>query len=227
MKHQAQATEARLIQNEAEYRSALREASPLIDLDPHPDTPAGKRLDDLVTQIEAYEARHYPIPVPAPIEATRFRQEQEATPMNITRYDDDVVAWANEQARLLRASRFDLLDIEHLADEIEDVGKSEQRELASRMAALLAHLLKWQHQPERRGSSWQRTIADQRTGIGRRLKKTPSLNACLSNNDWWQDAWADAVDLAARETGIDASLFPAACPWTQTEILDIVWLPAA
>jgi hypothetical protein len=47
-------------------------------------------------------------------------------------YEDDVVAWANEQARLLRAGRFDLLDIQHIAEEIEDVGKSEQRELATR-----------------------------------------------------------------------------------------------
>jgi len=51
-------------------------------------------------------------------------------------YDNDVMAWANEQARLLRAGCLDALDIEHIADEIEDVGKSEQRELASRMAVL-------------------------------------------------------------------------------------------
>ena len=44
-------------------------------------------------------------------------------------YETDLNAWANEQARLLRAGRFDLLDIEHIAGEIEDVGKSEQREL--------------------------------------------------------------------------------------------------
>ena len=64
------------------------------------------------------------------------------------RYDKDVLLWSQEQARLLRAGRFDELDIEHLADEIEDVGKSEKRELANRMAVLLAHLLKWHVQPE-------------------------------------------------------------------------------
>ena len=58
---------------------------------------------------------------------------------NAIRYEDDVVAWASEQARLLREGRLDRLDIEHLAEEIEDVGKSEQRELANRMAVLLAH----------------------------------------------------------------------------------------
>ena len=61
-----------------------------------------------------------------------------------TRYETDVVAWANEQAALLRAGKFSALDIEHIADEVEDVGKSEKRELASRMAVLLSHLLKWQ-----------------------------------------------------------------------------------
>lgn len=89
----------------------------------------------------------------------------------MTAYQQDVIAWSNEQANLLRAKRFELLDIEHLAEEIEDVGKSEQREFEHRMALLLAHLLKWQYQPARRGSSWQRTIKDQRIMITRRLTK--------------------------------------------------------
>ena len=60
-----------------------------------------------------------------------------------TTYETDIIAWANEQAAFIRAGKFDLLDIEHIAEEIEDVGKSEKRELASRMAVLLMHLLKW------------------------------------------------------------------------------------
>ena len=56
-----------------------------------------------------------------------------------TPYETDVIAWAIEQACLLRAGKFATLDIEHIAEEIEDVGKSEQRELASRMTVLLAH----------------------------------------------------------------------------------------
>jgi hypothetical protein len=68
------------------------------------------------------------------------------------------ITWANEQARLLRAGLLSQLDIEHIADEIEDVGKSEKREIRNRMALLLAHLLKWQYQPIYRGNSWIRTI---------------------------------------------------------------------
>lgn len=69
--------------------------------------------------------------------------------MTTPRYETDVLAWSSEQARLLRAVQFGLLDLEHIAEEIEDVGKSEQRELASRLAVLMAHLLQWHSQPER------------------------------------------------------------------------------
>ena len=71
-------------------------------------------------------------------------------------YEQDIVAWASQQSSLLRAGYFADLDLEHLMEEIDDVGRSERRELASRMAVLLAHLLKWAYQPERRGASWQR-----------------------------------------------------------------------
>jgi len=64
-----------------------------------------------------------------------------------TKYQTDIIAWANEQAALLRAGNLSALDIEHIAEEIEDVGKSEQRELANRMSVLLAYLLKWQFHP--------------------------------------------------------------------------------
>ena len=82
-----------------------------------------------------------------------------------TRYETDVVAWANEQAAFVRAGRLDMMDLENIAEEIEDVGKSEQREISSRMAVLLMHLLKWQYQPGRRGNSWARTIKIQRKSL--------------------------------------------------------------
>ena len=138
-------------------------------------------------------------------------------------YEDDIVAWANEQAKLLRAKRFDQLDIAHIAEEIEDVGKSEQRELASRFAVLLAHLLKWHYQPERRGTSWQSTIRTQRRAIALRLKRTPSLKVMLSDQDWREEIWLDAMTLAMKETGLDA--LPEDCPWAWEELLDPEWLP--
>ena len=138
-------------------------------------------------------------------------------------YEHDVIAWANEQARCLRAGEFDRLDLEHLAEEIEDVGKSEQRELASRMAVLLMHLLKWSYQPERRGRSWEATIRIQRQSIERRLQRTPSLKHSLNEPDWWEDIWADALATAIHETGLID--FPPHCPWSLAAILDPQWLP--
>ena len=141
-----------------------------------------------------------------------------------TAYKTDVIAWATEQAALLRSGQLSSIDIENIAEEILDVGKSEQRELASRMAVLLAHLLKWQFQPERQGASWKRTIKEQRKSIHIRLKKTPSLKADLTDEDWWTSAWADAVAKAVDETGMGN--FPESCTWSIENILSYDWLPA-
>ena len=142
-----------------------------------------------------------------------------------TSYETDIVAWANEQAALIRAGRFDQLDLTHIAEEIEDVGKSEQRELASRMAVLLMHLLKWQFQPDKRTNSWTATIKTQRRLLVRRIQKTPSLAPMLVDPEWIDEMWVDATAAAEKETGIDIGTFPEICPWTMIEVLSDGWLP--
>ena len=134
-----------------------------------------------------------------------------------------MILWSEEQARLLRARRFSELDLEHLADEIEDVGKSEKRELANRMAVLVAHLLKWRSQPESRSKSWGATIAVQRKRIALALKETPSLRAAMRIRDWQEGVWLDAVVQAQKETGIEA--LPEACPWTMDQAVDADFWP--
>jgi len=138
-------------------------------------------------------------------------------------YQHDILAWANEQAAFLRAGRFDLLDIDHLAEEIEDVGKSEQRELMSRMAVLLMHLLKWHYQPSRRSSSWQRTIREQRKLVNSRLRDTPSLKPRLVHPEWLSDVWSEAVTMAIDETELDC--FPDRLIWDLSQVLSPDWLP--
>lgn len=138
-------------------------------------------------------------------------------------YETDIVAWANEQAKLVRNKQFDLLDIEHIAEEIEDVGKSEQRELANRLTVLIAHLLKWHYQPERQGRSWQITIKNQRKAIQLHLKQVPSLKAKLNDAEWLEIIWGDAVYEASKETGLDC--FPESCPWSILDMLSDAWLP--
>ena len=139
-------------------------------------------------------------------------------------YEQDFYAWTLKNAELLRERRLGEVDLEHLAEEIEDVGKSEQRELANRMAVLLVHLIKWQHQPGLRGTSWEITIRNQRKGIIRRLGKTPSLKSELQDADWWESLWEDATAQAAQETGL--SSFPECCPWSSGQVLGLDWLPA-
>jgi hypothetical protein len=134
-----------------------------------------------------------------------------------TSYDKDVILWSQEQARLLRAGRFAELDIEHLADEIEDVGKSEKRELASRVAVLLAHLLKWTRQPEGRTKSWRSTINVQRKRIALALKATPSLKGVMRDPDWQEDVWLDALAQTQKETELTADDLPEVCPWTMEQ----------
>ena len=138
-------------------------------------------------------------------------------------YDGDLVAWANEQSILLRAGKFSDLDIEHIADEVEDVGKSEQRELASRMSVLLAHLLKWKFQPERQGNSWLFTIKDQRRLIKRRLSKMPSLQPMLNDSEWLDEMWVDGVAIARKETGIED--WPEISIWAIEQVMDDSFLP--
>ncbi len=138
-------------------------------------------------------------------------------------YDQDFYAWANEQAALLRAGQLSAADIEHIAEEIESMGRSEQQQLENRLTVLLLHLLKWQFQPNLRGNSWRLTIKEQRARITRHIRKNPSLQAILGETI--VDAYSDATLEAERETGLPDTTFPAACPWSFEQIIDAAFLP--
>ena len=142
-----------------------------------------------------------------------------------TTYEGDIVAWANEQARLIRAGQLDRLDLMNIAEEIEDVGKSEKRELASRMAVLLTHLLKWHYQPSKQSRSWERTIKEQRRSIHLHLDDVPSLRKSLTNQNWLSGVYSDAVANAINETGED--YFPEALQRSIQDVLTEGWLPSA
>ncbi|WP_296808610.1 DUF29 domain-containing protein [Thiocapsa sp.] len=134
-----------------------------------------------------------------------------------TDYDQDFYAWSREQASLLRSGQYGRLDVMHLVEEIEDLGKRERRALESRLAVLLGHLLKWQYQPEYPSrKSWRATINTQRRAIAKLLDENPSLAAKL--DEIIRDAYPDAVDLAVAETPLDYDAFPEGCPWDQAQI---------
>ena len=140
-------------------------------------------------------------------------------------YEKDIVAWANEQAGFIRAGRFDMVDAEHLAEEIETMGKSEKRALASSMVVLLMHLLKWQYQPDHRSSSWNQSIRVQRDEIQYDLKDIPSLKTLFNDDAWQLIVWRKARLGASKETGLGLNVFPEFCPWSMLDVLTEDWLP--
>jgi len=135
-----------------------------------------------------------------------------------TLYETDFYAWANEQAALLRAGKLTAADIEHIAEEIESMGRTEKRELANRLAVLLLHLLKWQHQPKRRGASWEAAIRVQRRDLAVHLQDNPSLKAKVS--DAIEQAYGNAVIEASAETGLPEPTFPTECPWSFDQMMN-------
>lgn len=138
-------------------------------------------------------------------------------------YDKDLYARAIEQASLLRAGRLHEADLEHIADEIDSLGKSERRELVNGLAVLLAHLLKWQVQPSFRGTSWQLTIQEQRRRLHRHLQDNPSLAARLP--EWLEQGYELGLLIARREAGLGGQALPPANPWTPDQILDETFYP--
>lgn len=138
--------------------------------------------------------------------------------MSASLYESDFYAWANEQAALLRAGKLNAADIENIAEEIESMGRSEKRELVSRLTVLLMHLLKWQYQPLLQGPSWRTTIRIQRSRIIDHLADNPSLKSQIS--EAMIRAYREARMEAAAETGLKEITFPAACPWSFDRVMD-------
>ena len=129
-----------------------------------------------------------------------------------TAYEQDFYAWAREQAGLLRTGRLSEADLENIAEEIESMGRSEKRELVSRLTVLLLHLLKWQFQPGLRRASWEASIKVQRIRLDGHLTDNPSLRPQIP--DAMRMAFEVALIEAAAETGLAQSIFPQACPWS-------------
>ena len=132
-------------------------------------------------------------------------------------HEVDRFAWLEQQARLLKAGHLGALDVAHLIAELESEMGNERRELYRRLRVLVAHLLKWQFQPAGRCNSWRGTIRIQRNDLARLFRETPSLRRFLS--DELAQAYPDAVEWAADETGLADESFPSACPYSTEEIL--------
>jgi hypothetical protein len=138
-------------------------------------------------------------------------------------YEQDFYGWTQEQAGLLRAGRLTDLDIGNLIEEVETMGRSEKRELESRLTGLLTHLLKWKYQEVRRGRSWELSIIEQRLKFKQTLSENPGLKPHLA--EILERSYEFAVIYAARETKISRNVFPVVCPWSLEEAIQTDFYP--
>jgi hypothetical protein len=141
-------------------------------------------------------------------------------------YDSDFYQWTQTQTTALLDKDFAALDLEHLVEEIEALGKSDRRALQNHLKVVLHLLLKWAYQPqerERRGPGWQDSIDESRTQIELILQDSPSLRPALHQALTW--AYPRARRKAQRETHLPLTTFPEACPWPLDQVLDDDFLP--
>jgi hypothetical protein len=132
-------------------------------------------------------------------------------------YEQDFYQWIEEQAALLKAGALSQLDVENLIEEVESMGKSQKKELYSRLIILISHLLKWDYQPDQRPKSWKSTILTQRKELKLLLMDNPSLRRLIP--EAVNQIFEDSVDFAVDETGLPESAFPETCPYSIENIM--------
>jgi hypothetical protein len=136
-------------------------------------------------------------------------------------YERDFYSWLREQARHLRAGRFQALDRDNLAEEIESLGREQFNKLVSALRVLMVHMLKWDHQPSLGSRSWVLSVQEQRLEIADVLSDNPGLKPRI--DEAIARAYRRARIEAAKETGLDETTFPATCPYSPDDIMTRVF----
>ena len=141
----------------------------------------------------------------------------------INEYETDFYQWLGDQARALRARAGEALDWDNLAEEIEDMARSQHRALVSHLRVLFIHLIKWRMQPEHRSRSWRGAINEARDQIADLLEQSPSLKHKL--DEAVLGAYARARRIAADEMQLlSVDQIVAECPWTFDQAMDADFL---
>lgn len=143
--------------------------------------------------------------------------------MKTSDHESDIIAWATTQATLLRARRFDELDVEHIADEIMSVAFAERRVIGRRFSGLIAELLRWESKSAGRSKAWAQSIQLQRQTLNSCIHCTPSIRASFADPDWLAVVWADAVIEAVEK--VYANEIGEEMPWSIDQVLDSSYLP--
>jgi hypothetical protein len=142
---------------------------------------------------------------------------------NAPSYEEDFVAWLEDQAQRARRGQAGELDLENIAEELEGMARSDRREIRNRLIVLLIHLLKYSTQPRRRSSGWLATIGEQRSRIATVIDDSPSLKSFPGSI--LDQCYVDARVRAALETGLPLRDLPERCPFGVGDVLDPRWLP--
>jgi hypothetical protein len=132
-------------------------------------------------------------------------------------YERDFYSWLMEQARLVRAGQWSAVDRENLAEEIEAWGREQFNTLARALRGLLLHLLKWDHQADKRTRSWALSVAAQRLEIEDILADNPGLRPRIPKA--MARAYRKARIEAAKETGLEEATFPEACGYSFEDVM--------
>ena len=132
-------------------------------------------------------------------------------------YDRDETAWLEAMAALAAERRYAEMDFRNLSEYLTDMARRDKREVFSRLVVLLAHLLKREHQPDRRGGTWRGTIREQRRELRQLLESGTLRNHALAV---FADAYAEARRQAADEAELDVATFPAESPWGLDEAVE-------
>jgi len=149
------------------------------------------------------------------------KHENPALPL----YERDFYAWTQEQAEKLRIRAHNDIDWESVAEEIETLGRSDKKEIRSRLEVLVRHLLKWEFQPEKRKSGWHSTIVEQRNQLLYLIDESPSLREFPGSQ--LQSMYRIARLKARDETGLSVSALPEHPPYSISQVLDEKFLPGA
>ena len=146
-----------------------------------------------------------------------------STTQSETIYQSDYLLWLEETIHRLRCHNFTELDIDHLIEELEDLGNERRNAVVSLLDQIIRHLLLleyWQVARDYNVTHWRGEIYNFRVQLGDRLTKT-LYNYLLSELDKIYRRSLKAVQIKT-ENAVD---FPAVCPYSVDQLLDIDWLP--
>jgi hypothetical protein len=142
-------------------------------------------------------------------------------------YEHDFLLWTEQQAALLRAGKLSELDIEHIREEIESMGKEQKLALQSLLRMILVHLLKLDLSPATEPrAKWIEEVLEFRAQAENRLEDTPSLRHYA--DELFAKAWPQARRIAQKSFELHGEQVqvPAECPYTLEQVLDPDFLPA-